>query len=83
MNLEKRQRIKHGNGLNDTEWLKNRFLKRVTMLNCEEDTFTAFEYVLSQNKYTDSIPVHVGAWILSSSKLHVLKVISAHNKVFY
>ena len=74
MNLNKRQTIKHGNGLNDTEMIKRSSLKQITLLNCEDDTYRAFEYVFRQSKYTDGIPVHLGAWILANSKLHVLEV---------
>ena len=74
MNLSKRQKIKHGNGLMDTKIASNRYLKQINLLSCESDTLRSFEYILRPSMYTDTIPVHIGCWILASSKLHILKV---------
>lgn len=74
MNLSKRQKIKHSNGLMDSKLASNRYLKQINLLSCESDTLRSYEYVLRHSMYTDSIPVHIGCWILASSKLHVLKV---------
>lgn len=74
MNLSKRQKIKHGNGLLDTKIASNRYLKQINLLSCESDTLRSFEYILRPSMYTDTIPVHIGCWILASSKLHILMV---------
>ena len=74
MNLSKRQKIKHSNGLMDSNLAFNRYLKQINLLSCEGDTLRSFEYVLRPSMLTDSIPVHIGCWILASSKLHILKV---------
>ena len=74
MNLSKRQKIVHSNGLTDSKLVSNRYLKRINMLCCEDDTLRSFEYVLRPSMHTDTIPVHIGVWILASSKLHILKV---------
>ena len=34
----------------------------------------SWEYTLRKRSYTDQIPVHLGAWILATSKLHLLEV---------
>ena len=75
MNLSKRQKIVHSNGLMDSKLVGNRYLKQINMLSCESDTLRSFEYVMRPSMYTDTIPVHIGCWILASSKLHILKVI--------
>ena len=65
MNLSKRQKIKHGNGLMDTKIASNRYLKQINLLSCESDTLRSFEYILRPSMYTDTIPVHIGCWILA------------------
>lgn len=74
MNLSKRQKISHSNGLLDTKLVSNRYLKQINMLSCENDTLRSFEYVFRPSMYTDTIPVQIGHFILASSKLHILKV---------
>ena len=51
-------------------------MKNVTPLFCEDDTIMSWEYTLRKKSYMDQIPVHLGAWILATSKLHLLEVIS-------
>ena len=50
-------------------------MKNVTPLFCEDDTIMSWEYTLRKKSYMDQIPVHLGAWILATSKLHLLEVI--------
>lgn len=70
----KRCNLKHGSGSFDNQALHSRYLKEITPLFCEDDTCMSFEYTLKKKGYTDSIPVHVGSWILATSKLHLLEV---------
>ena len=70
----KRTNLQHGSGAFDNAALKSRHLKFITPLFCEDDTLLSYEYTLRKNGYVDSIPVHVGSWILATSKLHLLEV---------
>ena len=84
MNLSKRSRHQYGSGLNDMEFMNHKFLKYVTPLNCEESTVSSWEYTFAQKSYTDTIPVHLGSWVLTTSKLHLLEVkyIDIHPNIY-
>ena len=75
MNYEKRSKQIYSNGLQDTQLLNNRYLKYVEPILSEGSSVATWEYTLRQKNYTDVVPVSLGSWILSASKLHVLKVI--------
>ena len=74
MNLSKRTNLQHGSGAHDNLALKSRYLKYITPLFCEDDSLMSFEYTLKKKGYVDSIPVHIGCFILATSKLHLLEV---------
>ena len=75
MNLQNRNRYAFGAGLSDMSMLNNKYLKSCQPLHMEDSEEVVWEYTFSQSKVTDSIAIHVGQWILSLSKLHILKVI--------
>ena len=74
MNLSKRNRISHSNGFYDADLIKHCNLKQFSLLECEDDNLIAYEYIFDKKKILDQIPVHLGHWILSNSKLHILEV---------
>ena len=74
MNMQNRSRHTYGAGLNDMSILNNKYLKSCQPLFLESTDEVVWEYTLAQSKVTDSIAVHIGAHILSLSKLHLLKV---------
>ena len=74
MNLTKRKKIKHSNGLYDADLLRNCSLKQFSLLKCEDDNLVPYEYIFDNKKILDQIPVQLGHWILANSKLHILEV---------
>ena len=73
MNLRKRSRYEHGSGSFDRS-LITRNLKHINPLLIEDGELVSWEYNYHKTSYQDSVPVHCGAFILTTSKLHVLKV---------
>ena len=73
MNLKKRTRFEHGSGSFDRS-LITRNLKHINPLLIEDGELVSWEYNYHKTSYHDSVPVHCGAFILTTSKLHVLKV---------
>ena len=79
MNLAKRTRYEFGSGSFDQS-LITPSLRHCTPLFVEDEELVSWEYNYRKTSYCDRVPVHVGSWILTTSKLHVLKVVTFENE---